>query len=288
MPYNTDLIGKAAEATSYDVEQVATVAYAQATNDPIAAHLDGLAAPPVFAVVPAFVAITPIATSVAPPEDVLRTVHGLQDSYFHKQIVPGMTVVTEAKCLGVQGKSTGVTVVIRADTTDQATGELLVEQYFTAFFRGGKHEGEDGQAAPEHPFDEALRANDPVAVSKVTYDTDQTFRYADASGDHMPIHLDDDFAKAMGLEGIIIHGLCTMATNSWQVIENVCPQQPERLKRLALRFNKTAFPGQQITTTIWDRGECESGRSYQFEVTNDQGEILIRDGRAEIEPASVR
>ncbi len=56
----------------------------------------------------------------------------------------------------------------------------------------------------------------------------------------------------MGLPGIIIHGLCTMAFTSVAAIEHACPDDPTRLKRLAVRFAKTIQPGQTITTRICD------------------------------------
>ena len=46
---------------------------------------------------------------------------------------------------------------------------------------------------------------------KVTPDRYLTYRYAGASGDYNPIHLDDEFARSVGLPGRILHGLWTMA-----------------------------------------------------------------------------
>ena len=61
----------------------------------------------------------------------------------------------------------------------------------------------------------------------------------------MPIHLDDDFAKAMGLPGIIIHGLCTMAFCGRAVVGEFCPDDPTRLKRFAVRFAKIVQPSER-------------------------------------------
>ena len=71
----------------------------------------------------------------------------------------------------------------------------------------------------------------------------------------MQIHLDEEFAKAVGLPGIIIHGLCTMAFTSVAAIQHACPDDPTRLKRLAVRFASIALPEQTITTSIWDVGD---------------------------------
>jgi acyl dehydratase len=92
----------------------------------------------------------------------------------------------------------------------------------------------------------------------------------------MPIHTDDALAKSMGLPGIIIHGLCTMAFTSVAAIQHACPDDPTRLTRLAVRFAKTLQPGQTITTKIWDAGDGQ----YAYETTSDEGAVVIKDGLA--------
>jgi acyl dehydratase len=94
----------------------------------------------------------------------------------------------------------------------------------------------------------------------------------------MQIHLDDAFAKSVGLPGIIIHGLCTMAFTSVAAIEHTCPDDPTKLKRLAVRFAAIALPEQTITTRIWDTGDG----SHAFETTSDAGPVVIKDGLAEV------
>jgi acyl dehydratase len=94
----------------------------------------------------------------------------------------------------------------------------------------------------------------------------------------MPIHLDDDFAKAMGLPGIIVHGLCTMAFASRAVIGAACPEDPARLRRLAARFAKIVQPSEQVTTSVW---KADAGR-FHFETVSDTGSVAIKDGLAEV------
>ena len=113
---------------------------------------------------------------------------------------------------------------------------------------------------------------------------DQTYRYAEASGDNMPIHLDAEIAKSVGLPGIIIHGLCTMAFTSWAAIQEVCGGDPSRLKRLAVRFSRPVLPGQAITTTFWAAGEADGNQVFGFETRNGDGEVVIKDGLAEVSP----
>jgi acyl dehydratase len=116
----------------------------------------------------------------------------------------------------------------------------------------------------------------------VTYafDSDQTFRYAEASGDPVRIHLDDDAARALGLPGIIIHGLCTMAFCGRAVIDSVAGGDPTRLARLAVKFSRPVLPGQDITIRIY--AGTEGG--YGFEAVNAEGQAVVKDGRAELHP----
>ena len=204
-----------------------------------------------FAIVPAFQAAGMASMQVIPGELLGAILHGEQDFHFHRPIEPGMKLSTTAAPIGMRQRSSGVTVVTRAETRD-AGGELVVEQYMTTFVRGAQGAEDVGEEAPPHRFDEALREREPDAEVAQTFDADQTYRYAEASGDPMPIHLDEEFAKSVGLPGIIIHGLCTMAFTSVAAIEHACPDDPTRLRRLAVRFASIALPEQTITTRIWD------------------------------------
>lgn len=273
--FNTAAIGQWSDPVEFEITRERIQKYAAATNDPISQHVAGDLAPPVFAVVPAFAIAGEAGLKVIPGELLMMIVHGEQDFHYHAPLRPGTTVSTRAAAIGLRPRSSGVTVTVKAETRD-AGGELLVEQYMTSFVRGAQAPEAVGEQAPPHAFGELLRARSPVAEAAQTLDNDQTFRYAQASGDPMPIHLDDPLAKSVGLPGIIIHGLCTMAFTSVALIEHACPEDPTRLERLAVRFAKPVQPGQTITTRIWNSG------AYAFETQSDDGATVIKDGLAEI------
>ncbi len=275
--FKADAIGTPGNPVEFEVTKERIAAYAAATNDTIAPHAAGEIAPPVFAIVPAFQAAGMASMQVIPGELLGAILHGEQDFHYHRPIEPGMTLSTTATPIGMRQRSSGVTVVTRAETRE-AGGDLVVEQFMTTFVRGAQGAEEVGDEAPGHAFDQALREREPDAAVEQTFDSDQTFRYAEASGDPMQIHLDEEFAKAVGMPGIIIHGLCTMAFTSVAAIEHACPDDPTRLRRLAVRFASIALPEQTITTSIWDLGE---GR-YAYETANDAGALVIKDGLAEV------
>ncbi|MEY9854455.1 acyl dehydratase [Catenulispora sp. GAS73] len=281
MSFNLEALGIWTEQKHFTVERERIAAYAAATNDPIAEHRAGDLAPPVFAVVPAFESGAEAVLAVAPPELLMMLVHGEQDFFYHRQITPGMELVTRSAPLGVRQTSAGVVVAVKSETRTP-DGNLVNEQWMSTFFRGAQDEQSAGEQAPPHALDDTLRAETPVGEAKQHVDEDQTVRYAEPSGDHNPIHLDPDFARAVGLPGIINHGLCTMAFASHAVIciaqENrVAEADPRNLERLAVRFARPVLPGQDISTRVW---AAAGAQGFAFETSSDAGQVVIKDGLA--------
>src|ERR1700677_4970750 len=81
---------------------------------------------------------------------------------------------------------------------------------------------------------ETLQAGSEIPEVRVTPDKYLTARYAGASGDFNPIHIDEEFARAVGLPGRILHGLWTMAQVARAQTEPA--DGPQHLKRLSVQF----------------------------------------------------
>ncbi len=138
-----------------------------------------------------------------------------------------------------------------------------------------------GELSPEHKFDDTLREAAPLAKVDQHIDDDQTFRYAAASGDPMPIHLDAEVASDAGLPGIIAHGLCTMAFASWALLTEAADSDVHRLKRFAVRFAKMVLPGDDLETRIWVKSAGDGVTTYAFQTARGD-DFVITDGLAEI------
>ena len=151
---------------------------------------------------------------------------------------------------GFEGLPNGTRACVYLETRDDR-GELVNEQYVTFFIRGFDDGRQLGELSPGHGFDEELRAPAPVLDVTQHIDEDQTFRYAPASGDPMPIHLDEEVAREAGLPGIIAHGFCVLAFTSWAILQELGESDARRLRRLAVRFAKPVLPGQDIRTRAW-------------------------------------
>jgi acyl dehydratase len=114
---------------------------------------------------------------------------------------------------------------------------------------------------------------------KVTPDRYLTVRYAGASGDFNPIHIDEDFAKQVGLPGRILHGLYTMAQVARAQTE--AGGGPESLKRLAVQFRGMGVPEQEITVSGTVR-EVRDGVAVVDTVAEQGGKQIIRNAEAEL------
>jgi acyl dehydratase len=207
-------------------------------------------------------------------------VHGEQDMHFHQPLVPGrsITSVSQPFSVRVGGSGTRYTVTVASSAT--ATGEPVLTQFFTLFIRGMVDGESGGPDKPAHDFPEEARSR-AVGEHAVHVDDDQTYRYRDASGDLMPIHVDDELARSVGLPGIIAHGLCTMAMSCWGVLGEVGGSDAKRLKRFAVRFAKMVIPGDDLETRIWKAGAHNGVTSYAFETARGE-DFVITDGLAEI------
>ena len=102
-------------------------------------------------------------------------------------------------------------------------------------------------------------------------------RYATVSGDDNPIHTDEDTAKAAGLPGCILHGLCTMAFAQRDIIKSFADGEPTRLRELSLRWSKPVFPGDTLTLKVWEQDD-----SLQFITEGADGKPVVLNGRAVI------
>lgn len=267
------------EPSAFEVTAERIAEYAAATNDPIEAHRAGRVASPVFAIVPVFRSLAEPVLAVVPPPLIGKVVHGEQDFVFHRPIRPGETLMSSARMTGWSGRDNGTAVCVRLRTTTEA-GDPVNDQYVTSFVRGFNAGGPVGTLAPGHRLDESVRADEPVAVVRQHVDDDQTFRYGPAAGDPMPIHLDEEFARRVGLPGIIAHGMCTMAFTSWALLTELADGDVSRLRRLAVRFARPVLPGQDLTTTIW-RSRARGTETFAFETTVGDT-VVLKDGLAEL------
>ena len=276
MGLDPELAGKDYGTTTYEVTAEAIERYARATNDENDRYLAGndSVATPVFPVVPAFQSFMAASTDPELGADLMRLVHGSEEHVLYVPIRPGDTLTVAARLESVEQKETGETFTVLATETNQ-DGELAAEVRGTMFIRGS---GSGKRPRPGGDDEEPERRIVYEETTKV--DEDQPVRYAEASGDRNPIHLDENVARMAGLRGVILHGMCTMGIASKAVVNGVARGDPTRVERIAVRFSRPVIPGDELTTRLWKTGDA----TYGFETCNGKGSAVIKQGQAEIAP----
>jgi acyl dehydratase len=283
MPLNRGCIGKRYSAAPREVTIEALQDYARACNDLNPRFFDstisgGIVAPPMFAMVVSWVALLSAITDPELHVDFLRLLHTAQDMDFFAPIRPGDIITGTSNIASIERVAGGETMAVELEARNRHD-EILSRNTFTVFIRGRR---ESAGAAESRNVATTPEPAEPLLTIAQAIDPDQTFRYAEASGDRNPIHVDENVARMAGLPGIIVHGLCTMAFASKVVVDNLCDGEPERLKRFIARFSRPVFPGQTITTRVWPTETLAGRQVFAYQTNNPDGFAVIREGLAEI------
>ncbi len=277
MPLNFDLAGKVYEPVRVTITAEDIEHYAEASGDPNPRHRrgPGQVASLVF---PVRSGLALMLAAASDPElgveNPLMIVHGEQAFRYHRPIRPGDTLVLSPVLESVEDKGTGATFTSRltATTTD---GEPVVDQWATIFVRGAG----SGTPRPRSPQPPPPERGAVAASFSKHVDEGMPARYAEASGDHNPIHLDPGVAAAVGLPGVINHGLGTLSLVSGGLVEHLVGGDPTAVGSLGVRFTDMVFPGSDLETTAW-----ESRGGYVFETTRPDGTVVMSGslGTAEV------
>ena len=124
-----------------------------------------------------------------------------------------------------------------------------------------------------------LNVGDQIPELRVTPDKYLPHRYAGASGDFNPIHIDEDFARQVGLPGRILHGLYTMA----QIARSATAAGggPASLKRLSVQFRGMGVPESELAVTGTVRSIDDGVAIVEMSCSQD-GKAIIRGAEAEL------
>ena len=125
-----------------------------------------------------------------------------------------------------------------------------------------------------------MNVGDNIPELRVTPDRFLPHRYAGASGDFNPIHIDREFATQVGLPGNILHGLYGMALVA-RANAAAAGGDPRALKRLSVQFRGMGLPEQEIVVT-GAVSEASDGQVVVDTVAEQSGNQIIRNATAEL------
>ena len=125
-----------------------------------------------------------------------------------------------------------------------------------------------------------LKPGDAIPEYKVTPDKYLPHRYAGASGDFNPIHIDPEFARAVGLPGNILHGLWMMAQVARGAAQ-LAKGDPRALKRLSVQFRDMGFPEQELVVSGTVKEAANGGVVIEMAAAQGDNQV-IRNAEAEV------
>src|SRR5512135_2491967 len=191
MPLNRACLNKTYPAASTTVTLEAIQNYASACNESNPRYFDASAAgaivaPPMFAVVVTWIPVISILTDPELRADLLRLLHTAQEMEFLAPIRPGDKISGEARVEAIESAPGGESIMLVLNATNQA-GRPVNRARFTALIRSRRESAELRKAAEAE-----VPASAPLFSITQAIDRDQTPRYAEASGDLNPIHVDEN------------------------------------------------------------------------------------------------
>lgn len=277
MALNLDVVGKSFEPVHYAWDSEDAILYALG----VGAGIDELEFTtensigtlqkvlPTFAVVgagPSFMSLLDEIGSF----DLSQLLHAEQSFQVFGPIPVSASVVTTSEVLGIYDKITGASVVVKSTTSEVSSNRVLFTNTATLFIKG---EGSFGGSRGERSKPLPLPDREPDAV--ITYETvpTQALIYR-LSGDRNPLHSDPVFAQHAGFERPILHGLCTFGFAGRAILHECCESKPERFGELSARFVSPVYPGDLLTTSIW-----ESDGLVYFKTENQSGVTVLDRGQ---------
>lgn len=112
-----------------------------------------------------------------------------------------------------------------------------------------------------------------IPAVSVTPDKYLPNRYAGASGDFNPIHVDKEFATMVGLPGTILHGLWSMSQVA-RAATQAAGSDPRNLKSLSVQFRGMGSPEQEVVVTGTVTEADDSTATLAMEAAQGESRII--------------
>ncbi|UCG02898.1 MAG: MaoC family dehydratase N-terminal domain-containing protein [Candidatus Heimdallarchaeota archaeon] len=275
-----NIVGRIYEGVTTTVDPEKTMTYAKATNETNPRYYETdenmFAIPPLFPVTMFIDPMIQIVSDETLNLDILRMVHGEQEILYHRSLRPREKIKTKVELDSIDSKKAGD--ILWAKMMGYTGEELVFEMRAGLFFK----KPTKGKKLSEPKIKESSTEREIVVKQQMKVTSDQSVRYAAASGDENPIHVDKEIAIAAGLPDIILHGLCTLAFATQAIVDNLADGDPTRVKRIKTRFSKPVFMNDTLTTEGWILEENKAKKIVGFETKNEAGEAVLKLGFIEL------
>ncbi len=276
------MIGFSLEQVSGPVTAEMATAYAAATGDssPCYGEPAGVAPPLLISrlVLPLF---RQLVTHPRLGVNLLRMVHAEQRVTWHEPVRIGDRLRLRVAVESIVATKAGDLLQLAGRAYDEATGDLRGEASSGMLIRRRVGKKRSPRPAPDPQATKPQREPQPEPPSElfraeIPTRPDQALSYAAASGDDNFIHTSPLLARAAGLPGTILQGLCALALTASALTRERLDGDPARLRGLAARFSSYVQPGQTLTLVGL---EADQDDRVDFEVLDPRGRRVITQGR---------
>lgn len=292
MGINTGAIGYETQKKTVVIDEESVRNYLEAINSVNPFYSKSKYVPPMFNVVLEIAHIQELweseelhGSKEEAEKNVLMLVHGEQKMIFKRLLKRGEEITTHSLIEDVQDKGKHYIIFLKSVHEDSNAKEVGLS-YWTLFIRA-----EDSKLQKNTPKKES-KPKPQTEIEERNFVLDKDFhipdgithKYAEASGDHNKIHIDLEYAKKAGLEGVIVHGLCTMAMAIEQITDNYFKGLPGEIKDVNLRFSSPVWPGTDLTVRGWLENDEVPTLSFEVNRLNSNTKV-IKSGHLNFRPA---
>ena len=170
-----------------------------------------------------------------------------------------------------RGPKLGALFLLEAEGRQANDDTVLFTMGSTIVARGdGGFGGPKGKGIPPH----RPPRRDPDLSCAIVTRPDQALLYR-LTGDRNPLHADPARAAAVGFDRPILHGLCTFGIACRAILQTICDYDYTLIEEFDARFSSPVFPGDTITTEMWQEGNIIS---FSCSV-KERDELVLRNGR---------
>jgi len=242
-------------------------------------------APPMFAVATTW----PVSGNIIefledksfPTEVLKKQVHYTEHLILHKPISAGEHISIKGSIAAIIKHHAGTVIVIRYNAYDN-NGEPVFTEYIGGMIRGVQC-SEDFRGLENIPtVPNWVVREQPVWEKQIHIDRMRPYIYEGCSGLAFPIHTSVNFAKAVGLPDIILHGTATLALAIREITNSEADKDPTMIKEISCRFTGMVIPGTNIKVQLDGVVENGNSRDIFFKVLNDKGLKAISGGYVKI------